>query len=191
MGAPFAYGGEQAHSASLSVKAKTESKQDKTEASDAKQDVSVATTVKTETETCTLEIEIGNQTEQKDSYQLEWFFISKKTSGAVSEKPSVFSSGKAELTLAGGASITRKEVSKPFVYTTKTVDRTGPGGRFGNSQQTRGGDVYAGYLVLVKAGGEILQKESNDAWFLTDEWLAQCESTIKAPAPAPVKKKKQ
>jgi hypothetical protein len=190
-GVLLAYGGEQTHDASLSVNAKVEQGQDKTEKEVRRTPKGsvVTTTVKTETETCTLEITVENQTEQKDSYQLEWFFISEKTSESENGELSIFSSGKAEVTVAGGSSVTKTEVSKPFIFINRMNAVTGSGDR-NQSQQIRGGDVYAGYLVLVKASGEILQKESNDARFLTDKWLTQTKATIKTTIPVRAKKKK-
>ena len=177
-------GEEKRHEANLSVKAKIARNQDDNETDAEKVNGFVTTAVKTKTETCTLEITVENTTEQNDSYRLEWFFISKKTSGKENEKLLVFNSGKADIVLDGSASVTRTEVSKPFIYTKKTVYWTDRGGGTGNSRETNGGDVYAGYLVLVKADGELLEKESNSSRFLTDEWVAQCEQAAQSPAAA-------
>ncbi|NOU36698.1 MAG: hypothetical protein HOO88_08005 [Kiritimatiellaceae bacterium] len=183
------YGEDQLHDASLSVKSDKTQKQDRNRTTEQKPNASVTTTIETKTEACTLEITVGNSTKQNDSYLLEWFFISQKDEGTSADKLYIFGSGKAVVDLEGKAEITRTEASKPFIYTKKSIDRVGPGGGSGNATQTRGGDAYAGYIVLVKANGQILQKESNNARFLTDEWLAKCESAAKVSPP--VKKKKQ
>lgn len=184
------YSEEKTHDAALSVKAEKTQKQDKKRTTDEKPNVSVTTTIETETETCTLEITVENPAKQSDSYQLEWFFISQKDEGTPNEKLYIFGLGKVDIDLEGKAEITKTEVSKPFVYTKKSIDRTGPSGNAGSSQQTRGGDEYAGYIVLVKAGGQIIQKESNDARFLNDEWMAKCGAAAKTARPPPKNKKK-
>jgi hypothetical protein len=132
-----------------------------------------------------LEIEVSNTSDQSDSYQLEWYFISKKTTVKGTEDMVVFNSGKDDVALGGGASIVKTVTSKPFIFTVKNIDsvsKTSTSGE-GTPKQTRSGDTYVGYLVLVKADGEILGKESNSSRFLEDEWLEKCAAF------APSKKK--
>jgi len=185
---------EQRHEVSLSVTAETTQTRDRTQSSDEKDNFSATTTTDAESETCSLEIEISNATDQKDAYQLEWFFISKKKADNGDEKFVILDFGKSPVSLLGGAGIVQTVQSKPFVLTTKTIDRTpraAKNNNVGNSTRTRSGDTYAGYIVLLKAGDEILAKESNESRFLEDEWLERCK-TVNQPAAKrqpPAKKK--
>ncbi|HNX53717.1 MAG TPA: hypothetical protein PLD51_06745, partial [Pontiellaceae bacterium] len=102
--------------------------------------------------------------------------------------------GKMPITLDAGASAVKKAVSKPFIFTVKDVDVVNSNGvraGLGLSRQIRGGDEYAGYIVLVRAAGDILQKDSNSSRFLNDEWLAQCDKFSKITPAAKKKKKKK
>jgi hypothetical protein len=130
------YGEEQTHDAALSVKAEKTQKQDKKRTTEEKPSASVTTTIETKTEACTLEITVKNLTKQSDSYQLEWFFISQKNEGTSNDKLYIFGLGKAVVDLNGEAEITRTEASKPFIYTQKSIDPTGPRGKAGGSKQT-------------------------------------------------------
>lgn len=183
-------GEERIHKASLSVEEKTTQDRDKKQSVDEKDNATVTTIVDTETETCTLEIEVENRSEQRDTYMVQWFFLSKKSAGKGDESLVIFGSGKTQMAIDGGSSSKKKIESAPFIYTIKTIDRTIRAHNGGNATQTRGGDSYAGYVVLVKAGGEILQQESNSSRFLTDEWIAKCEAASSG-KDSGAKKKKQ
>ena len=184
-------GAEQPRRASLSVKDETTRTRDKAEAVDEKSNFTATTMSDIKTEICSLEIEVSDPAEQGGSYELEWYFISKRTSPKGDEELVFLNSEKTPIILEGGASLVKTAVSKPFVFTVKDiisvakVSNTGTG----NSRQIRSGDVYAGYIVLVKAGGEILDQQSNTDRFLNDEWLAKCEAAVSEKS-APKKKKK-
>lgn len=183
-------GAEQAHRASLSVKAETARTRDKTKTVDEKANGTITTVADIETETCTLEVEVANAADQNDTYQLEWYFISKKTSAKGDDGLAIIDFGKAPITLDAGASAVKKAVSKPFIFTVKNVENVSKASSSGTgmSRQTRSGDEYSGYIVLIRADGEVLQKDSNSTRFLKDEWLAQCEKLSKI-TPATKKKK--
>lgn len=183
-------GEERTHKASLSVEAKTTQDRENKQSVEEKENASVATIIDTETETCTLEIEVENRSEQSDTYTVQWFFISKKSIGKGDESLVVFSPGKAQMIIDGGSSDKKTIESAPFIYTIKTIDRAGRSYSGSTATQTRGGNSYAGYIVLVKAGGEVLQQKSNSSRFLTDEWIAKCE-TASSGKDGGAKKKKQ
>jgi hypothetical protein len=178
-----------AHDVSLSVDAGISRDRNRSQQVDNRENGTVATTTDTTTEICTLEIQIQNTAEQSDSCQLEWIFIGKRTLDNGDDTLVILDSGKSEMTLQKGAEEKKTIPSKPFVFSEKTIDRTR--NEFqresGNSRRIRQGDTYAGYLVLLKADGEILQKQSNDGRFMRDEWIARCESAAKS---SPKKKKK-
>ena len=157
-----------------------------------KGNVSVTTTV--EKETCAMEIEVENPAEQAGDYDVQWCVISKRISGKDSEKLVISDSGKIEITRGGKMTGTETINPKPFVFTITSIDRAGNPfglGNVDNSTQTREGDTYAGYLVLVKAGGEILAQDSNDDRFLKEEWLAQFEKAMQLKASLKAKQKKK
>lgn len=174
--------------ASLSVNISTE--RDKGREQNTKQtktaSAATTTTVDKETQTCTLEIEVENRAEQTGNYAVEWCVIAKRTSGKAQDNLVVSDSGKIEITREGKATGTETVKPKAFVFTTTSIN-------YGDysSNQTREGDVYAGYVVLVKADGEIIAKASNDDRFSKDEWVAQCEKAVQAKAKTKAVPKKE
>lgn len=184
------FGAQPAPEVSLSVDAKTSRDRNRSQQVEERANGSVTTTTDTETEICTLEVQIQNAEEQSNPCQLEWLFIGKRTLDNGEDTLVIPDSGKSEMTLQKGSNEKKTISSKPFVFSEKTIDRTR--NEFqrdaGSSRRIRQGDTYVGYLVLLKAGGEILQKESNDDRFLKDEWVARCEAAAKT---SPEKKKKK
>ncbi len=184
-------GDDQPFRASLSVKADAVRTRDRTKTVDQKATGTVTTVADIETETCTLEIEVSNEAKQSGTYQLEWYFISKKTSPKGEDELVIMDAGVAPVTLDADASTVKKAVSKPFIFTTKDVETeskkstSGPG----IPRRTRSGDEYSGYIVRIKAGDEILDTQSNSSRFLKDEWLEKCAAFVPAKAAAPKKKK--
>ena len=176
-------GEEIRHQISLSVDGSTEQSRKKVSSSEDRPNATATTTVESESEICTLEIGVKNDSEQEDACSLEWYFISRKTPVRGDKETVIFDSGKEELTLQKGSVEKRTAISKPFVFTVKTIDRVGYDDidDKGNSKRTRQGDTYEGYIVLVKAGGKIINQESNSSVYLTDEWLARCEAFVKPP----------
>jgi len=158
-----------------------------------KGNVSVTTMVEKETETCAMEIEVENSAEQAGNYDVQWCVIAKRISGKDSEKLVISDSGKIEITRGSKMTGTETINPKPFIFTITSIDRAGNsvGNYNGSSTQTREGDVYAGYIVLVKADGNLLAQESNDDRFLKEEWIAQCEKAVQLKASLKAKQKKK
>lgn len=183
-------GSDQVHRTSLSVRDEIERSRDRQTSVVQKKMATVTTSIAEEKELCTLEIEVENSGDQSDSCQLEWYFISKKTLGNGDDELTVFDAGKASVTLQGRESIEKKVTSKPFIFTVKDVESLGLGSGNATSmpKQTRGGDAYAGYIVLIREGGEIIEQESNSSRFLKEEWLERCAAFVPE-KPAPKKKK--
>ena len=149
------------------------------------QNGSVVTTVEREITSCVLEIEVENQSERTSDYDIEWCVIAKRTAANDSASLVVSDAGKIRITREGRATGTETVKPRSFVFTitSKNYEDSDSGDMDSDySQQTREGDIYAGYIVLVKADGEILAKESNDDRFSKDEWVAQCEKAVQAKA---------
>lgn len=165
---------------SLSVKASTTHSREKEQNTEQKKQNFITTMIEKETGTCTLEIEIENPADHPANCEVLWCVIAKRTVDKDDAKQIVSDAGKIEITRGGKMTGTEIVNPKPFIFTTTSIDRAGNsvGGYNANSTQTREGDVYAGYIVLVKAGGEVVAQESNDDRFLKEEWVAQCEKAV-------------
>jgi len=168
--------------ASLSVNISKTRNREKEQSTEQKKDASVTTTVEKETETCALEIEVENPAEHAGNYDVQWCVIAKRISVEAAEKLVVSDAGKIEITRGSKATGVETVHPKPFIFTIKTTDRAFLEKNYTGSKQTREGDTYAGYIVLVKADGKILAQESNDDRFLKEEWVAQCEKIVQLKA---------
>lgn len=184
------FGSDPAMFISLSVRAESKKNREQNKTVEQKPNALVTTMIDELTELCTLEIELENR-RHGGEVQLEWYLISKKTAPNGSDDLVVFDGGRELISLAEQESVVREVVSKPFVFTVRNIDTLGIGGssssEHGAARQIRAGDVYEGYIVLVKSGGEILKRDSNSSRFEKDEWLERCAACS---PPRPVKKKK-
>lgn len=164
---------KRSHQASLSVEESVEKDGKKEKESRVDQNGNtITTTTDKKTDDCTLVIEVENRSDQSDTYEIVTAFIAKRID---LDKPAVFESVKKNITVEGNGTF-KETVVKQLSSTEKVVDYGG-----WDSKKTRTGDTYAGYIVFIKAGGEILAQESNSSRFLTDEWIAQCEAAAAKP----------
>ena len=169
---------KRSHQVALSVETsvKKDSKKEKESRLDQNGNT-VTTTTDTRTDDCTLVIEIENGSDHSGTYELVTALLSRK-SGA--DKPDISDVFRKNITVAGGG-VFNDTVRKQLVFTDKVVDYSG-----WDSRRTRAGETYEGYIVFVKADGEILAQESSSSRFLKDEWISRCEAS--APKPAARKK---
>ncbi|MGE4488296.1 MAG: hypothetical protein AB7E95_01985 [Kiritimatiellales bacterium] len=172
-------------SSSLSVRADVSTERDKQEETENKSRAIVTTETSTETDHCVLTVDVGNSSDQFEDYQLEWFFIAKRTSKEVSEELVVADSGRTDLQMDAKETIQKTIAAKPFVFTVKSINSELNGGG-DRSRQMRSGDTYAGYTVLLKKDGHIVAKKSNSSRFLKDEWMDKYQIV-----PSKAKKKKK
>jgi hypothetical protein len=115
---------------------------------------------------------------------VEWGLISKRTPARGEKEPVVFQSEKISLTVPAGEEVQKSIKAKTMVFSDKTVTRTT--GEGSSSNRTRSGDVYAGYVVIVRSGGEILAQDASTSRYLKEDWIAK----LQAGAPKPAARKK-
>ena len=147
------------------------------------QNGSVVTTVEREITSCVLEIEVENQSERTSDYDIEWCVIAKRTAANDSASLVVSDAGKIRITREGRATGTETVKPRSFVFTitSKNYEDSDSGDMDSDySQQTREGDIYAGYIVLLKSDSQTLAQDSNDDRFSTDEWAERCEKAALA-----------
>ena len=139
------------------------------------QNGSFVTTVEREMTSCVLEIEVENQAERTSDYDVEWCVIAKRIAAKDSESLVVSDAGKIRITREAGATGTETVKPRAFVFTITSKNYEDSDDSDEYSEQTRGGDTYAGYIVLVKADRQTLAQDCNDDRFSTDEWAERCE----------------
>ena len=171
------HGAGQKHRASLSVDHKASMDRDQQSITKTlKSGAEETTTTKTETETCTLEIDVKNSGKQSGTFRVEWYFIAEQIKKGAEDQRIISHPGAKEITL--DAKQTGQEiVSTEFVVTDKVIDTISAD--WDSSKQTVSGEIYEGYIVLVKVGDEIIAQESNSSRYLKDKWLKLCEQAAK------------
>jgi hypothetical protein len=174
----------QSNGPKVTLMVKDKSERDKDRKEDIKEDVNgneVTTTTDRETESCMLTLNIKQSGEPRISCQLEWYFLSENTKNAKDKGTTViFSPGKKDLSLQDNVVLEESITSEPFVLT--SISRSNA-----DSDDKISGDVYKGYIVLVRQGGEILAKASNSSRYLKDEWIVKCKPTTPTKQTRPTK----
>jgi hypothetical protein len=184
----FLLGSAAAHAGSVRLTVADNLKKDRN--SDKNETKTSSTRIQTEFQYYELEITLTNTGPQKDTFDLEWYFF-KRPLNAKGDKgdPVLCEKKKTTLPVDAMKRVTHKVVSDNLTNRETKIAKSSTGsgrGRNNNnsssSKTTASGEVYAGYVVLVRQAGEILAKESNDKKFLTESWLGKLGSPVKKPA---------
>jgi hypothetical protein len=105
---------------------------------------------------------------------VEWYFVGRKISG-LGENLVLFDSGAEEITLKGELALNRTISSKPFEV--KTVEEEHASSDAHDEHELTdytpnvSGMRYAGHVLFVKSGGEIIEIETDAVELMADEWL--------------------
>jgi hypothetical protein len=147
------------------------------------------------TNSYTLNITVSNRDGPAGAYQLEWYFIAKKTKGngnkGYEKELEVVGRGKKNITLGAGA-VAEETAAHDFAsmetYTVGTyaIADDPVTGKLPSWAPTSGIDEwdyearnierYVGYLVLITENGQVIAKESNSSIFLKDKWIEKCRN---------------
>ncbi|MDF7806004.1 hypothetical protein P4E94_01045 [Pontiellaceae bacterium B12219] len=177
------------HDGRISVSAKTTKTNEKDEKVEEKENQRTgekrkhSTITRTYSETQHLKIAVFNSTAHPDSFTLEWYFFSKNVSKGGTEKerendkkddtPKLQNSAKKQVTLEGLTQLEIEMNSSPFVMT--RIEKY-TGGNTGRNEPRTTGEENAGWLVLLKYNGEILDKKASAKSYLGDDWIQQLPS---------------
>jgi hypothetical protein len=180
-----AEGGVAGASARLNVTAKLNKDRDRTTSSGK----SSSSKTESEIQYYTLDIQVSNTGKSEGTFDISWYFIKRKISGN-GEKGMPFSvkGGKETFTIPGQKRINHEVNSEGVIWTATKKGSSGKKKKSGNNKSTVSGEVYDGYVVLAHYEGELLQKNSGDRKYLSDEWLAKLDTPAPKAQPAPKKK---
>jgi hypothetical protein len=180
---------------SISAQDNVEKHRDKGETEEETDRNNKITTFEKMTETCTVQVALKNSGDAPFTGRMQWCFISDHFSGKLKDQlpeeaeRAVFSPGNKEVTIPAGETLNETITSEPFEYEEKTVETenyTGNGNTTSRDYET--GDVYKGYLILLRVDGEIVAKKANTSSYTKDEWVTQC---LTPPEPEAEKKEKK
>ncbi len=158
-----------AHGAGVGLVVKGDIKKDRT--SDKKEDKNSSTKTSTETAVYAISIQVSNTSKQEGEFDVEWYFIKRPVEGdGAKGDPVVGEKGKTTLSIGPQKRTMHQVESRPL---TCTETKTATSGKSGGTKSSSSGDIFDGYIVLVKHDGEILAKQSNQARYLTEEWLSK------------------
>lgn len=149
----------------------------------------------------TLEITLSNRARQGGDCRLEWYFIAEKMwgdSGSYKKALEVVDRGGENITLGAGA-VAEETATHDFALkeslTTGTyeIEKDPETGKYPDwapsdgidtwDYESRNGERYVGYVVLITANGQIIAKDSNSSIFLKDKWIETCRTPPKWKAP--------
>ncbi len=156
------------HDGRISVSSKTKTDLDSIKKKGGK----TTTTTKTKNVVVELTITTRNKTTHPDTYQLEWFVFSRRQDREIT----THDHGTEETTVAAGRSLEHLINAKPI--TTVTTSKSGKNGK--KKPKKDSGEKKAGYLVLLKHGDTILDKQASSKTFLTDAWLEKARNPKRA-----------
>ncbi|MCX7008396.1 MAG: hypothetical protein NTY53_14300 [Kiritimatiellaeota bacterium] len=107
-----------------------------------------------------LKITVTNMQTNHYEYEVQWQFLSK---GVSDKKAHVYDEGAKTVALKGGESATFEVQSKPLQATAKQHYEYDDDGNLMPTDKERSGENPAGFVVLVKAGKQLLAVEASDS----------------------------
>ncbi|VGO12857.1 hypothetical protein PDESU_01411 [Pontiella desulfatans] len=144
------------------------------------------TTTRSQTEVVNLRVTVANNTTHSDTYTLEWYFFGesvvkmnsrngeKTDEEKAAGKVTIFDGGTRKVTVGARARNQETIASKAFVVEKVTVEtERSNSDHSGDPRVTESGTESAGWLVLLKYGGTIMDKKASSRKFMEDEWMGQ------------------
>ncbi|WP_372807745.1 hypothetical protein [Pontiella sp.] len=175
------------HDGRISVTLKSEKSVDKESEEEEKENensgvtTTTTTTTRSQTEVDHLKITVANNTTHPDSYTLEYYFFGETVSKSNRDrdeedenegKISIVDGGTRRVTVDARKRLVEEVSSKPFVVEKITVETERSNSDYTSDPRvTEKGTESAGWLVLLKYGGDILDKKASSNKFLEDEWM--------------------
>ena len=172
----------------LSVKGGLEKDQDATKVEKGN------TTTKTQSEDqyYELDVTVSNTLKEEGTFDLEWYFFKRPLDKEGDKGDSVLcEKDKTTLTIGGMKRVTHSVKSENLSSTEVSVDQNKQGKRSGNgkTKKTINGAVYGGYVVLVRAGGDVIEKYSDNKSLLKGDWQGRLDQSVSTKNDSKDKKK--
>lgn len=158
------------HQGSLSVSAKTERDSDTKTVSKEKEEGTLDKITTTKTQVQNLTLTVANRTKRADTYSLEWYFFAQPED---EDSVKVHSRGSKELKLGANQKVTQKIASDAVVSKKVVTNWLACCGKATSDEETTGLDVK-GYLVVLKCGGEVLDRKASSKRYLDPDWVKLC-----------------
>ncbi|WP_372796490.1 hypothetical protein [Pontiella sp.] len=177
------------YAARISVQGDLEKDRDSSKTESAKSNSSS----KTETQYYDLKVTVANTGKYDGTFDLEWYFF-KRPLDAKGKKgdPVLCEKDKTSLTL-GGMQRTEHLITSGSLSWTESKSSKSSSGKNSNSSAKKSisGAVYGGYVLLLRADGEIVAKNASDRKFLSDEWIAMLQAPVKKTVASNTAKKRK
>lgn len=159
------------YSARISVKG--ELKKDRETSKNESEKKSAKTT--TEKQHYELDVTVANTGKEDESYTLEWYFFKCPLGSDGEGDPELASKGSEKISLAAMKRLNKKVVSETLEWKdSKSSSNSSKGNDSGKKKGGPSGNVYDGYLVVLRADdGSVITTNSNNKRYTTDEWLGK------------------
>lgn len=131
-------------------------------------------TVITKTETFPLDVMVTNRSKAPATVDICWYFFQNSYVSAKKKKAVVGERGSKTVTIAAGKFAREKIASKQLKLVVNIEESESDDGDT-YSEHYEGND-FAGYVVLIKQDGEMLEQASSDKEFLSEEWIEKLDA---------------
>lgn len=126
------------------------------------------TTTRIDSQTPTLTVTVFNTTSHPDTYSLEWYYLARRSEG---DDIVMHDSGCEELTVDPLTRIKHTLSIRTLEMKKETVQRG-----FKDPTVSKSGQKSAGYVILLKCGDVILDKEASSEKYLSKQWIDKLAS---------------
>ncbi|MDF7825951.1 hypothetical protein P4B35_18115 [Pontiellaceae bacterium B12227] len=179
------------YAARISVKGELEKDRD----SSKNESANSSTKTKSEVQFYNLEVTVANTGKHTGTFDLEWYFLKRRLDAAGKKGDPVLSEkDKTTLTIAGMKRVVHPVTSSSLSWSESKSSKNSSGRNNNSSSSSKkniSGEIYGGYVLLLRADGEMVAKYASDRKFLSDEWLVQLQAPVANTTPARKTKNKK
>ena len=165
---------------SISIKVKDRVQDDRTREQDEEdnEDRLEISDVTKDWEICELSIELRNKADIARTCEIEWYFIGEdiptynvEHDDEPEPDETILDYGKKTIVVQPKTKANQSVKSKRFVFENELVTGENYDTGFFYYRENAGGQLYSGYVILVKAGDLILASDASSKKYLSEKWL--------------------
>lgn len=147
---------------------------------------------KSETQYYELKVTVANTGKQEGTFDLEWYFL-KRPLDALGKKgdPVVCEKNKTSVTIAGMKRVVHPVKSRSLTWSESKTSSNNNSKNSTAPKKSISGAIYGGYVLLLRADGEIVAKYASDKKFLSEQWLGTLQAPVAQASNKKNKKKKR
>ena len=159
------------HKGSLSVITRTERDGSRDVTNKEHEDgATTETETKVQTEVRTLKVSVSNQTTHSDRYTLKWYFFAQNMG---EEDVYIQSRGSKVIDVKGKSRVKHEVASQGCSVKKVAHNYTACCGK-STSSEKKSGVLEKGYLIVLKCGDEVVDRQASDKRYVDPDWIKLC-----------------